>query len=96
MEQLTAMTDKEKHERAKKMYQEVKGLLLTDALEIFANLMFQTAFDYLADKNDSRPSDWDQAYNFIIEIPKEKKESLAVALAKQALTINLWIQTVKK
>lgn len=96
MESIPAMTEEEKHKKSITMYQEVRGLPLTDVLEIFANLMFQTAFDHLKDEGDPRPSNWDQAYSFIIGIQKEKKESLAAALAKQALTINLWIQTAKK
>ena len=67
---------------------------LKDQLEVLANVMAYTAVPYILEKDEVYPDNWDKFYAFVVK--HKSQDNLALALLKQALTINVWLQTSNK
>jgi hypothetical protein len=80
-------------EKQKAILEHFKDLNVTESLELITNVIAAIAFMHMEVGKESRayPRHWDEYYEMTMRDVKENKESLANALARQALTMNMWI-----
>lgn len=80
-------------EKQKAILEHFKDLNVTESLELITNVIAAIAFTHMAVGKDARtyPRHWDEYYEMTMSDVKENGESLANSLARQALTMNMWI-----
>ena len=80
-------------EKQKAILEHFKGLNVTESLELITNVIAALALSHMKVSKDlvTYPGHWDEYYDMTMRDVKENGESLANALARQALTMNMWI-----
>lgn len=80
-------------EKQKAILEHFKDLNVTESLELITNVIAAIAFKHMEVSKDLEvyPRHWDEYYEMTMKDVKKNGESLANALARQALTMNVWI-----
>lgn len=73
-----------------------KDFSLKEKIEFLSNLLLSLSLLELINDKEPLPSNWDEAFSFLVNKKKQLGESLAVALGLQAITMNMWLLTEKK
>lgn len=92
------MEDKTSEKIKEKIYQDFMELMsqlsIYEAVELLSNIMLNLSFRNY-DKTMPSISNWDEAFLAIKERSKTEQESIFLAIGKQALTMNMWVQNMK-
>ena len=84
-------------EKQKAILEHFRDLNVTESLELITNVIAAIAFSHMEVSQESEvyPRHWDDYYTMTMKDVKKNGESLANSLARQALTINMWITQSK-
>jgi hypothetical protein len=84
-------------EKQKAILEHFKDLDVTESLELITNVIASIAYSHMEVSKESEvyPRHWDEYYEKTMTDVKKNGESLANSLARQALTMNMWIAQTK-